>query len=108
MRLRSTFLRLSAAAVLLMVGLAAAMRPAGADLPIYVETGTGGPNGALGMIGESSTQGMLPWIPDDLTALGWGPMRLYAFPGVRIPAHRSGFASPTVQTWRAGGSAPRG
>ncbi len=107
MRLRSTFVRLSTAAALLVVGLAVATRPAGADLPIYVETGTGGPNGALGMIGESSTQGMLPWIPDDLTALGWGPMRLYAFPGVRIPADNPGFAIPVAQRWEAEGFDPR-
>jgi lysophospholipase L1-like esterase len=91
----------------LAAAIGALARPAAADLPIYVETGTGGPNGALGMIGESSTQGMLPWIPDDLGALGWGPLRLYAFPGVRIPADNAGFAIPVVQRWRAEGFDPR-
>ena len=95
------------AAALVAVGLAALARPAAADLPIYVETGTAGPNGALGMIGESSTQGMLPWIPDDLGAVGWGPLRLYAFPGVRIPPDNPGFAIPVVQRWRAEGFDPR-
>jgi hypothetical protein len=95
------------ASVLALTGLAAVASPASADLPIRVDVDAAGPNGPLGLIGESSTQGTLPWIGDDLAALGWGPMRLYAFPGVRIPPDRSGFAIPTVQTWRAEGFDPR-
>jgi len=95
------------ASVLALGGLAAVASPASADLPIRVDVAASGPNGPLGLIGESSTQGTLPWIGDDLAALGWGPMRLYAFPGVRIPPDRSGFAIPTVQTWRAEGFDPR-
>src|SRR6478609_1602764 len=95
------------AVAILLFGLGVVARPAAADLPIYVETGTAGPDGALGVIGESSTQGMLPWIPDDLGAAGWGPLRLYAFPGVRIPADNPGFAIPVVQRWRAVGFDPR-
>src|SRR5215218_261939 len=95
------------AAVVLAVGLGAVAGPAGADLPIYVETGTAGPNGPLGMIGESSTQGTLPWLADDLGTVGWGPLRLYAFPGVRIPPDNPGFAIPVVQRWRAEGFDPR-
>jgi hypothetical protein len=95
------------AVVVVALGLGALARPAGADLPIYVETGTAGPNGALGMIGESSTQGTLPWIAGDLGAVGWGPLRLYAFPGVRIPPDNPGFAIPVVQRWRAEGFDPR-
>jgi hypothetical protein len=108
MHRRFPLVRSLVAAVLLMVGvLAVAARPAAADLPVYVETGTVGPNGALGMIGESSTQGMLPWIADDLGALGWGPLRMYAAPGVRIPPDNAGFAIPVVQRWRAEGFDPR-
>ena len=95
------------ASVLALTGLVALASPASADLPIRVDVAAGGPNGALGLIGESSTQGTLPWIGGDLAALGWGPMRLYAFPGVRIPPDRSGFAIPTVQTWRSEGFDPR-
>src|SRR4051794_33723775 len=96
------------ASALALTGVVAVANPASADLPIRVDIDTAGPRGALGLIGESSTQGTLPWIGGDLAALGWGPMRLYAFPGVRIPPDRSGFAIPTVQTWRAGGFGPRG
>ena len=95
------------ASVLALTGLVALASPASADLPIRVDVPASGPNGALGLIGESSTQGTLPWIGDDLAALGWGPMRLYAFPGVRIPPDRAGFAIPTVQTWRSEGFDPR-
>src|SRR3954454_15014922 len=87
--------------------LATTVTPAGADLPVNVTSDVAGPNGALGLIGESSTQGTLPWIGGDLGALGWGPLRLYAFPGVRIPPDRSGFAIPTVHSWRADGFDPR-
>ena len=95
------------ASALAVTGLAAVAAPASADLPIRVDSDVAGPNGALGLVGESSTQGTLPWIGDDLAAQGWGPLRLYAFPGVRIPPDRSGFAIPTVQTWRAEGFDPR-
>ncbi len=95
------------ASALAVTGLVAIAAPASADLPIRVDSGAAGPNGALGLVGESSTQGTLPWIGDDLAAQGWGPLRLYAFPGVRIPPDRSGFAIPTVQTWRAEGFDPR-
>jgi hypothetical protein len=95
------------AVTVLALGLGALARPAAADLPIYIETGTGGPDGALGLIGESSTQGTFPWLPDDLGALGWGPLRLYAFPGVRIPPDNPGFAIPVVQRWRTEGFDPR-
>src|SRR4051794_33170457 len=95
------------ASALALTGVVAVANPASADLPIRVDIDTAGPRGALGLIGESSTQGTLPWIGGDLAALGWGPMRLYAFPGVRIPPDRSGFAIPTVQTWRAEGFDPR-
>jgi GDSL-like Lipase/Acylhydrolase family len=95
------------ASALALAGLAVTAPPAAADLPIRVDVDGGGPNGPLGVIGDSATQGTLPWIGDDLAALGWGPMRLYAFPGVRIPADNPGFAIPTVQTWRAQGFDPR-
>ena len=95
------------AAAVMVAGVGALARPAAADLPIYIETGTPGPNGALGMIGESSTQGTFPWIPPELGADGWGPLRLYAFPGVRIPPDNPGFAIPVVQRWRAEGFDPR-
>ena len=106
-RMSRTFAALGAAVVLTLVGLTAVARPAAADLPVNVQVDTAGPNGPLGLIGESSTQGTLPWIGGDLSALGWGPMRLYAFPGVRIPPDFSGFAIPTVQQWRAQGFDPR-
>jgi hypothetical protein len=95
------------AVAILVTVLAAVARPAAADIPIYIETGTGGPNGALGLIGESSTQGTFFWLPDDLGSVGWGPLRLYAYPGVRIPPDNPGFAIPVVQRWRAEGFDPR-
>ena len=95
------------ASALAVTGLVAIAAPASADLPIRVDSDAGGPNGALGLVGESSTQGTLPWIGDDLAAQGWGPLRLYAFPGVRIPAGPPVSPSPPCRRWGAEGFDPR-
>jgi hypothetical protein len=87
--------------------LAVTAPPAGADLPVLVERTRPGPLGALGVVGDSVTQGTLGWLVNDLAAQGWGPLRLYAAPGVRIAPDDPGFAIPVVQQWRAGGFDPR-
>jgi hypothetical protein len=107
MRTPRSAVRLLLASALLVGGLLAAAGPAAADLPVFIENDAAGANGAIGIIGESSTQGTLPWIGDDLAALGWGPIRGYAAPGVRIPPDLAGFAIPVVQRWRAEGFDPR-